>query len=182
MRKKIVKCFGVVLMSVLLLSGCSSKEKEQCEEQITKFLTAYQAQDAVCGEYLTGNEDDTAVNFEGFQSILAENITFEIDSVDVEEDYYVVTAIIENVDFGTVVENLANSNDLNIETTEDILQELEKRLQAEDAPKREFEVPIRLNNEMKIEMTSELSNALLGGYTEYIYELTTGGIENETNN
>ena len=182
MRKKIVKCFGVFLMSVLLLSGCSSKEKEQCEEQVTKFLTAYQEQDTECGEYLKGNEDDSAVSFEGFQSILAKNITFEIDSVDVEDDYYVVTAIIENVDFGTVVENLANSNDLNIQTKEDILQELEKCLQAKDAPKREFEVPIRLDSEMKIEMTSELSNALLGGYTEYIYELTTGGMENETNN
>ena len=46
MRKKLL----IILVLILLCSGCSSKEKEQCEEQVTKFLTAYQAQDAVCGE------------------------------------------------------------------------------------------------------------------------------------
>ena len=50
-----------------------------------------------------------------------------------------------------------------------------KRLQKEDAPMREFEVEIIMDKEEKIEMTSELSNALLGGYTQYIYELMEGG-------
>ena len=36
---------------------------------------------------------------------------------------------------------------------------------------------IKLNKENKIEMTSELSNALLGGYTQYIYELTEGDVQ-----
>ena len=178
MKKKVVKCLCMVgLISTVLLSGCSSKEKEQCEEQVMGFLTEYQAQNSECGKYLAGSEDDSTINFEGFQSILAESITFEIDSVKIEDEYNVVNTVIRNVDFGTVFEGLANSEELNIETTEGIMLELEKRLEAEDAPEREFEVPIRLDKEMKIEMTSELSNALLGGYTEYIYELTTGGME-----
>ena len=178
MKKKVIFFLGIVgLMGTMLLSGCSSKEKEQCKEQVTEFLTAYQAQDSECGKYLAGSEDDSTINFEGFQSVLAESITFEIDSVKIEDEYNVVNTIIKNVDFGTVFEGLANTQELNVETTEDIMLELEKRLEAEDAPEREFKVPIRLDKEIKIEMTSELSNALLGGYMEYIYELTTGGIE-----
>lgn len=165
------------LISTVLLSGCSSKEKEQCKEQVTGFLTAYQAQDSECGKYLAGSEGDGTINFEGFQGVLAESIIFEVESVEIEDEYHVVNTIITNVDFGTVVEELANSEELNMETKEDILLELENRLKAEDAPEREFEVPIRLDKEMKVEMTSELSNALLGGYIEYIYELTTGGME-----
>lgn len=177
MRTNVLRCLLVSIVTIMLLCGCSAKEKEQCKEQVTKFLTAYQEQETTCGEYLAGNEDDGAVTFEGFQSVLSENISFEVDSVEVVDDFYEVSVVIENVDFGMVIEELANSNDLNIETTDGILMELEKRLLSDDSPKREFEVIIRLDKDMKIEMTSELSNALLGGYPEYIYELTTGGIE-----
>lgn len=175
MRKKIMKCLLFIVLGIMLLSGCSGKEKEQCKEQVTKFLKAYQQQDVTCGEYLTKTGEDTEIKFEGFQSILAESVTFEIKSVKVNDSNATVNVVIKNVDFGKVFESLANSTDVNMETTEDVIVELTKRLKDKNAPDREFEVPIKLDKKYKIQMTSELSNALLGGYTQYVYELTTGG-------
>lgn len=175
MRKIIKKYLLIGGLFIFILCGCSSKEKEQCQEQVTAFLTAYQEQDISCGKYLSRNKGAETVQFEGFQAVLAEPIKFEIKSVEVNEDYNVVNVIITNVDFGMVYDGLVSSDDLQIDTIEDIVLELEKRLREKDAPMREFEVAVKVNKEQKIEMTSELSNALLGGYTQYIYELTEGG-------
>lgn len=163
-------------LCVLMLCGCSSKEKEQCEENVSAILEAYQSKDETCGKYLSGNEKDANVEFEGFQSVLADPITFEIKSVEVNKEYSIVNVVITNVDFEAVFEGLVN-DDLKVDSTESIALELEKRLQADDAPMREFEVPVKLNEEQKIEMSSELSNALLGGYAQYIYELTEGDVQ-----
>lgn len=177
MNKKSKKYIIAIILGFCLLSSCSSEDAKQSKENVLAFLTAYQAQDETCGQYLAGNEENTNVKFEGFQSILAEPIKFEINSVKEEKEYTIVNVNITNVDFGKVFEELANSDELQIDTTENIAAELKTRLQAEEAPVIEFEVPIKLNKENKIEMTSELSNALLGGYTQYIYELTEGDVQ-----
>lgn len=165
------------ILCVSVLYGCSSKEETQCQENVEAFLTAYQAQDKACGKFLSGNYEEVSVEFEGFQAVLAESIKFEIESSEIDKDSNVINVVITNVDFGKVFEGMASSDDFQSNITEDIIIELEKRLQAEDAPVREFEVAIKLDKEQKIEMTSELSNALLGGYTQYIYELTEGGAQ-----
>lgn len=167
---KIILLFGSLCLA---LTGCSSREKEQCKENVAAFLDSYQQKDSSCGEYLLGDEEDSDVEFNGFQSILAEPIKYEINSVEINDDNNIVNVTVTNVDFGKVVEELVNDTSLT-NSSDSILAELEKRLSSDDAPTKEFEVPIRLNKEYKIEMTSELSNALLGGYTEYIYELTEG--------
>lgn len=177
-----MKCLIFLMLSAMVFTGCSGKEKKLCKEQVTEFLNAYQQQNGMCGEYLTNTGDDAEVKFEGFQAILAEPITFKIKSVKVEDNNAAVNVVIENVDFGKVFENLVKSNDVKMETTEDIIAELTKLLEDKNAPVREFEVSVKLDKDYKIEMTSELSNALLGGYTQYIYELTTGGAQNEKNN
>lgn len=176
MRKTIKKYLLIGGLSIFILCACSSKEK-QCQEKVKAFLMAYQEQDINCGKYLAGNQEVETVQFEGFQAILAESIKFEIESVEVNEDYDIVNVVITNVDFGRVYDGLVSSEDLQIDTTGDIIFELEKRLREKDVPKREFEVSIKMDKEQKIEMTSELSNALLGGYTQYIYELTEGGVK-----
>lgn len=176
MRKTIKFLLLISVLCVLGLCGCSSKEERQCQEQVKAFLTAYQEQDTTCGKYLSGNEDNESVEFKGFQAILAEPVKFQIKSAEVNKDYNIVKVIVTNVDFGKVFEELVN-DDLQVETREAIVTELEKRLQAEDAPMREFEISVKLDKNQKIEMTSELSNALLGGYTQYIYELTEGGAQ-----
>lgn len=177
MKKKIMKCLVCIMLGAMVLTGCTGKEKKQCKEQVTKFLNAYQQQDVMCGKYLVKKGVDTEIKFEGFQSILAESVTFEIKSAKVNDDSVTVNVVIKNVDFGKVFESLAKSNDVKMETTADVIVELTKRLQDKNAPTREFEVPIKLDEKHKIQMTSELSNALLGGYTQYIYELTTGGVK-----
>lgn len=173
MKNKILQMIVLIILNVCVLYGCSSKEEEQCKDVVTAFLTAYQLRDESCGKYLSLNNEDETVDFEGFQSILAESLEFKIVSVELSDDYNIVNVIISNVDFGKVVDELVNNEADNL-ASDDILRELEKKLQVQDAPLREFEVPVKLNEEQKIEMTSELSNALLGGYTQYIYELTEG--------
>ncbi len=177
MNKKIEKGLLVGGLCMMVLCGCSLKEKEKCKEQVTAFLSSYQAKDKTSGKYLSDNKEGEVMVFEGFQAILAEPIKFEIKSVEVNKDYNIVNVVITNVDFGVVFEGLVNSDDLHIDTTEEIMDELEKRLQAKDAPMHEYEIAVKLDKEQKIEMTSELSNALLGGYTQYIYELTEGGLQ-----
>lgn len=174
--KNLKKTLMMGALCVLILCGCSSKEKKQCKENVSAFLEAYQAHNTTCGKYLSGNDKDTNVAFEGFQSVLATPITFKIKSIEVNKEYNVVNVVITNVDFGAVFDGLVNE-DFAVDSSENIALELEKRLQADDAPMREFEVPVKLNEEHKIEMTSELSNALLGGYTQYIYELTEGDMQ-----
>lgn len=174
-RRSLKKSFMMSCLSFLLLCGCTSQEKEQCKENVSAFLESYQAKDETCGKYLLENGKETGVEFEGFQAILAEPITFEIKSVETNKEYDIVNVVITNIDFKIIFEELVN-DDLEIVSKENIVLELEKRLQADEAPMREFEVPVRLNKEKKIEMTSELSNALLGGYTQYIYELTEGDL------
>ena len=174
MRKTIKKYLLMGGLLAFILCGCTINEK-QCQEKVKAFLMAYQKKDVTCGKYLAGNKEDETVQFRGFQAILAESIEFKIESAKKHEDYNIVNVVITNVDFGRVYDGLVSNGDLQVDTTEDIIIELEKRLQKEDAPMREFEVEIIMDKEEKIEMTSELSNALLGGYTQYIYELMEGG-------
>ena len=174
--KSLKKNLMICGLCVLMLCGCSSKEKEQCKANVSAFLEAYQTKDTTCGKYLSGSEKDANVEFEGFQSALADSITFKIKSVEENKESNIVNVVITNVDFKAVFEDLVN-DDLKVDSTESVVLELEKRLQADDAPMREFEVPVKLNEDQKIEMSSELSNALLGGYTQYIYEITEGAVQ-----
>ena len=156
--KTMIRLAVLAVICIPVLCGCSSEEEKQSMDTVSAFLTAYQEQDPACGEYLVGNEEGEAVSVEGFQSVLASPLSVEIDSVDSEEDGYTVNVVITNVDFGAA------------------------RLCAEDAATRKFEVPVPVTQDQKIEMTSHLSNALLGGYTEYISNLTMEVLQDEESN
>lgn len=179
--KTIVRLVILSGFCISILCGCSSEEERQSEETVSAFISAYQAQDPTCGEYLVGNEEGEAVTFEGFQSILAAPLSFEIKSVDSEEDSYTVNVVITNVDFGATLESMEEDS-FEPASSEELLRELENRLQAEDAATRSFEVSVPVTQDQKIEMTSQLSNALLGGYTEYISDLTMEVLQNEEDN
>ena len=159
---------------LLMLCGGPSKTEKQCRENVEAFLQSYQSLDETCSEYLSKNENEEKTKFEGFQAFLAKQITYKINSVDVNEKNRTVEVKITNIDFKKIIEEFINKKTLNIASAEEFKNELIKKIQSKDAPKRKFNIVIKLDDDCKIIMTSELSNALLGGYTQYINELIGG--------
>lgn len=167
--------FILCVVLIISLMGCSIGEKKKCKDTVELFLTAYQKKDTKCGEYLSDNEGEETVKFQGIQGIMAESITFQTESVDMGDKVNTVNVVIKNKDFSQVVEKIIQKKKDEILSSEDVKNIIIENLKQKDAPSRKFKVPIKLDKEGKIHMTSELSNALLGGYPEYIYELTTRG-------
>ena len=159
--KNIVRFVFLLGLCVSTFCSCSSEEEKQSEETVSAFLSSYQSQDPTCGEYLVGNEEGEVVTFKGFQSILAAPLSFEIESVDTEDDGYTVNVVIINVDFGATLESMEEDS-FEPNSNEELLQELENRLQADNAATRSFDISVPVTQDQKIEMTPQLSNALLG--------------------
>ena len=96
------------------------------------------------------------------------------------DDGYLVNVKINNVDFQAVFEEIIEEYTIN-DTEEDILKKLSYKLEDESAKRKDFKVEILIQqtgDAYEIILTPELSNALLGGYNEYLTSLT-GGMINE---
>lgn len=178
MRKQIY-----ILLSLLIfaLVGCGSSNNEELEivNNVQTFLESYQSLDGSIGEYLADHDKDT-LKFNGFQSILAQQMTFKIGKVKCSDDGYLVNVKINNVDFREVFEEIIEEYTVG-DTEEDILKKLSNKLEDESAKRKHFDVEILIQqtgDTYEITLTPELSNALLGGYNEYLTSLT-GGIINE---
>ena len=163
-----------LLLFCLLLTGCSSEEKDLSKAKVDEFLTLYQSLDGSAGNCLANQIGDTTVEFKGMQAVLAQKMTFETGKVKKEGEYYLVTVKIQNVDFAAAFEAVQQEV-TSIVSTEEIVALLQQKLTAEDAVMREFkvEVPVQKNGAAyEIVMNGELSNALFGGYNEYLSKLT----------
>jgi len=165
-----------VLLLVICLNGCSTEEKDASKTKVDEFLRLYQSLDSNAGACLANQIGYQTVQYEGMQAVLAKRITFETGRVKKSDDYYLVHTTIKNVDFINVFETM--QQELSADTSVDeILLQLQQRLEADDAVMREFslEVPVQKNGDTyEIVMTGELSNALSGGYNEYLTQLTGG--------
>jgi len=171
----------IILLFCLLavcLTGCNTEEKEASKVKVDEFLSLYQSLDSNAGTCLANQIGNKTVEFNGMQAVLAKRITYETGRVKKKDDYYQVRTTIQNVDFIAAFEAL--QQELDADTgVEEILRQLQQNLEADDAVMREFilEVPVQKNGDTyEIVMTSELSNALFGGYNEYLTQLT-GGIQ-----
>lgn len=148
---------------------------------VSDFLNSYKAKQLNTVKYLEYSIDDSTMNFEGFQGLFAEQIEYTILDANEQEEYIIVNVEIKNIDFkiafNAVLDQLSSDP-----TSEEILNELKQKLSNRDCPKKIFQCEVLLTNNdgYKIVMTDSLSNALLGGYNEYLAELTT--IQEGTNN
>lgn len=149
------------------------EDPAQCKEILSAFLDAYKNQDpAAAGFLLNGGSEGLSYN--GFQGLLASSFTYEIGNVDMSYTVPYVMVSITNVDFKQILETYLESLDTEAATSSDaIVQALEDLVNASDRPMRTFEcaVPVYYLEEeegMKIEMTEDLSNALTGGFAEFI--------------
>lgn len=165
-KRKWLVLFSV--MCVFLLCGCS-KGEETSKERVEKFLTAYQQRDLSYTEYLENVEENSVEGWKDFQSVLAEQLTYVIQSAETGEEYDTVQVLISTVDCAKGLDEV-QQNHPELETKEDILKELETWLQEENAPRREAEVEVQVTKEGKIQLSLELSDALLGGYHSYVAE------------
>lgn len=178
MRKQIYILF---LLLIFTLVGCGSSNDEELKikDNVQTFLEGYQLLDGSIGEYLADYEEIN-LEFNGFQSTLAQRMTFKIGKVELLDDGYLVNVKISNVDFQEAFEEIIEEYTVD-DTEEDILKKLSNKLEDESAKRKEFEVEILIQqteDAYEIILTPELSNALLGGYNEYLTSLT-GGMINE---
>lgn len=171
----------LVLIIVWVLVGCNTRDEDMEIKKVTKdFLLGYQDLDEKIGQYLVGYDNDDIIKYNGFQAILARKMTFKIGKIEYIDNTYLVNLKINNVDFQVAFEEVLE--ELTIDDTEDdVIKKLSDRLEADFAKRKEFELSIpvqQVNDTYKIVLTSELSNALLGGYNEYLTTLT-GGTSND---
>lgn len=172
-----------LLICSLVLSACDSKDENASKEIIENFLTSYQSLEEDAAQYLTIYGESDKIQYNGIQSILAEQMIFDIGNTVRSADGYLVNVKITNVDFQVVFEKIVQDFKQD-DTQDDILKKLEEEMQAETVEKREFQIDIpvqKINGKYEIELTPELSNALFGGYNEYITKLTRRDMHEETN-
>lgn len=186
-RKKRKIILAVVLLLLLAAAGAAywlwgtkekprEKQKQETQEQkpeeqkpeetAEQFLTAYREQDGeVCGKLLYNNPSGERVSFSKIQALLGENISFEIEEVKWKEEYWECDASIRNTDFAKEMETLlAGKTDISMTDIENALAE-----RKEDEKVYKCKIIIRETDEgNKIVMTPELSNALFGGFNEYM--------------
>jgi len=182
-KRKMLIALVLLIISSLSLIGCTSREEDveidedevvNAEQFVSDFLTAYQEKDPNAGAFLTTSAfGESDMIFEGFQSYLAETLTYTIVGWRVDEhdpELIWVDTKIENVDFAEILLELEDTD----ETDSDLILEMVIELiRSPNAPRRVFEVSIiviEFPTEMLIELDGELSDALLGGFPTFIAE------------
>ncbi len=172
--RKLITSFFALLLAVSLLVGCSSNVSDTEVRTLTEnFLNAYKNKQSDAVSYLDNSLDNPSMEFNGFQALLAEKIEFSVKGVDRKDGEIIVSVEIINVD---LKQEFIETTDALGEyaTQEEILSALKSRLESPDCATRRFDCEIAISDtdNPKIIMTESLSNALLGGYNEYLSELT----------
>lgn len=178
MLKKMTYVLTAILVTVIIALGIGrvldNKRNETGKTTVEKFLTLYKNRNGEAGKLLFNNVVNSEITFKGFQGILAEKIEFKIKRVKKEDKGYQVTTEISNIDFGKIFQKNIDEN----VNAEKISENVKKQMKAKDVPIRKFivEIPVvEENGRDKVVLTPELSNALLGGYNEYLDGLMGDG-------
>lgn len=171
-----VCCLVIILAGiiggVIYFIQNNNSSVQEAKVVVADFLEAYKAKEPNAFKYLQYSVTDEDMKFEGFQGFLAEQIDFKIKDGKATDNQVTITVDITNIDLKCVFEDVIAQLPSNA-TEEEILQKLESELSKEDCAKKEFNCEVTLVNEdeYKIIMTDTLSNALLGGYNEYLAEM-----------
>ena len=153
------------------------QQGKESRKAVSDFLDAYISLDEEkCAEHLYHPDMDILEEEQGFselQKSFAENISYKILGSSKEEAYDVVKVRIENTDFQALVEEILKENR---DITEDQFEEMVmERVANSTGSVRKYECTVNVysaDGEKKIEMTDSFSNALLGGFPEYIASVT----------
>lgn len=170
----LVSLLAVIAGGLLIRNIYTGKEEKKA---VADFLESYQKLDEEkCTEYLyTNNVYPQTQEFSQLQKRMAETMKFRITGVKKEEGYTVVKVKISNIDFENVMETILDNNMTEEKAIETKVEEI---ITSGEAKIKEYSCEVnvyKVEDERKIEMTESLSNALLGGFPEYIYSLTQEG-------
>ena len=176
----------ICIIAILLLGGAFSiarivvpqlQEEKQDQQVVEDFLEAYtHLEEKRCAQLLYRTESvSDKQNFSDLQKLLAQGLNYEVTDVSQKKDYAVVEVKIENIDFSKVMERILEDHvDL---SEKQFNQEVSTWIKKDSSPRREFICKVnvfKVGGERKIEITESFSNALLGGFPEYIALLMKG--------
>ncbi len=173
--KKIV----FLILSVILLVGCSTDKNEQLVQQrVTEFFEGYKNKDESISKFLIGSSEMDNMSFNGTSVYFAESLTYEIKSCKKTSDTdYIVEAKVETIDFKDLFTTSYNQT---VEKygengiADNFINEMEQQISKKEYTVSKFtcNVTVRnIDNEFKIQMDSSLANALTGGMNEYLDSL-----------
>ncbi len=166
----ILICSGVWL--VYHLSQEHIDYVSEAKTTVITFFDKYSSKSGDANNYLTATSmDDTPITYEGYQGYCAEKINYEIIGATKSEndsELIIVTVKIENIDLKAILEKL---DEKTYDNDEKIIESFYSLLQSNNLPTNTYQCDIKCKAYpagMKILFDSELSNALLGGYSAYI--------------
>ena len=164
-RKKnrlLLRAAAALVCVMLLFAGCSQPGSDEAKAACESFLQAYVSLD---GEQVAKSlgEMNGAEEFSDLQGAVAQRIAYQTKGVLMEEGRAVVSTVITAIDLEAVFSSLPEG----INSAEGAKEALLQAFAADDVPMREFVVEIELlgsADDWTVQMTPELSDALLGGY------------------
>ena len=175
-------CFITLCYFVITLSGCSINKLDVkgAKSTVELFLLAYQQRDNTCSKYLLGTAERSTFNFDGVSKYFANELTYDIKDVSTGENLCIVEIEIETIDFGQLFEDSYHEAILvygENEASKYIKEILIQKATSDDVKKTSelYEIVVHyINDEWKIEMDSDLSDALTGKMNSYIKSLKGG--------
>lgn len=143
-------------------------EEGEVQDACSTFFEAYTALDGEkAGEMIRYGQ---TLEFSELQGALSEDIQVVISSIQVDGGDAEVQAQITNIDMEAVIEGLPED----ISSKEEATEAMIKAIKDKDAPTATFEVTLlftKTEETWLVEITPELSDALLGGYQSFLNKL-----------
>ncbi len=143
-----------------------------CED----FFSAYAALDgSTAGSLL---QSGSSIHFSNLHGALSRHVEAELGACAIDGDTATVDVSITNADIAAVIAALPSY----IASQEEASEAMIDALGASDVPTAVFDVTLslaRCSGEWRIEMTPELSNALLGGYHTLVDSMAQTIVEEE---
>jgi len=166
----VVLVAGGVTGWLVLRPGANADSK--AASVVSGFFDVYKEKDSAAGQYLaSGALSATGISFDGIQGVLAERLTYKVTGSETDKNtdgQVLVDVKVTTVDVAKVLQSFEQTT----ETDPDkLLAEVMDAIEASDVPlaTRDCQVVVASYPAgMRIVMTADLSNVLLGGFNEYL--------------
>ena len=161
-NRRLLQADAALVCVMLLFAGCSQPGSDEAKAACESFLQAYVSLDGEEVAKSLGGMNG-AEEFSDLQGAVAQRIAYQTKGVQMEEGRAVVSTVITAIDLEAVFSSLPEG----INSAEGAKEALLQAFAADDVPMREFVVEIELlgsADDWTVQMTPELSDALLGGY------------------
>lgn len=170
----------VLILSVIGGNIVKSRKKARRIEYVRRyandFLTAYHEKKEDLADYFQYSDP---IEFSDLNELFADNFSFTITDVKEKESEYIVSVQAKNIDVGRVFDKLIETNE-GFETETDILNAIEYEVNSNRGNFKDYPCEFYVvanGSSLQIVMTEELSNAMYGGFNEYLDKLIESQFE-----